>query len=50
MSGPSHAEEVGRGMATANVVASEDEEIPLFIQDVFMCPFSACIRAMTCSA
>lgn len=39
MSGPSHAEEVGRGMATANVVASEDRELPLFIQDVFMCPF-----------
>lgn len=39
MSGPSHAEEVGRGMATANVVASEHDDIPLFIQDVFMSPF-----------
>lgn len=39
MSGPSHAEEVGRGMATANVVASEQSDIPLFIQDIFMSPF-----------
>lgn len=38
MSGPSHAEEVGRGMATANVVASDDKDISLFIQDVFMGP------------
>lgn len=39
MSGPSHAEEVGRAMATANVVASEHSDIPLLIQDVFMSPF-----------
>lgn len=38
MSGPSHAEEVGRGMATANVVASDDASIPPIIQDVFMSP------------
>lgn len=36
MSGPSHAEEVSRGLPTTNVVASEDEETAKFIQDVFM--------------
>ena len=36
MSGPSHAEEVGRGVPTANVVASDDIEVSQFIQDTFM--------------
>ena len=36
MSGPSHAEEVGRRIATANVVASEHIEDAEWIQDVFM--------------
>ena len=36
MSGPSHAEEVARGIPTANVVASDDEEISLVVQDIFM--------------
>lgn len=36
MSGPSHAEEVGIGLPTTNVVASEYEGAAEFIQDVFM--------------
>ncbi len=39
MSGPSHAEEVGRGMETLNVVASEDIETARFVQDTFMAPY-----------
>jgi len=38
MSGPSHAEEVSRGIPTTNVVASDSEEVAEFIQDVFMNP------------
>ncbi len=36
MSGPSHAEEVSRGLPTTNVVASDDLETAKFIQDIFM--------------
>ena len=36
LSGPSHAEEVGKGMATAIVASSEDYEAAREIQDVFM--------------
>lgn len=36
MSGPSHAEEVGLGLPTTNVVASKHEGVAEFIQDVFM--------------
>ncbi len=36
MSGPSHAEEVSRGLPTTNVVASENLETAKFIQDIFM--------------
>lgn len=36
MSGPSHAEEVSKGLPTTNVVASEHEETAKFIQDVLM--------------
>ena len=36
MSGPSHAEEVSRGLPTTDVVASENEETAKFIQDIFM--------------
>ena len=36
MSGPSHAEEVSRGLPTTNVVASGNKETAKFIQDVFM--------------
>ena len=36
MSGPSHAEEVGRGLPTTNVVASSDKELAEFVQDTFM--------------
>lgn len=36
MSGPSHAEEVSRGLPTTNVVASENLETAAFIQDIFM--------------
>lgn len=38
MSGPSHAEEVGHAMATANVVAADDIETAHIIQDIFMSP------------
>lgn len=37
MSGPSHAEEVGIGLPTTNVVASYDDSLTSFIQDAFMC-------------
>jgi len=36
LSGPSHAEEVCRGMPTAVVVAARSQKIAEFIQDVFM--------------
>lgn len=36
LSGPSHAEEVGRAMPTTLVAASEESEIAEYIQDVFM--------------
>ena len=36
MSGPSHAEEVSRKLATTNVVAADDPETTAYIQDVFM--------------
>lgn len=35
-SGPSHAEEVGRGLPTTVVAASEERELAEIIQDVFM--------------
>lgn len=38
LSGPSHAEEVGRKLPTICVVASKDEKIARKIQDVFMNP------------
>ncbi len=36
MSGPSHAEEVSRGLPTTNVVAASDFDTAVFIQDIFM--------------
>lgn len=36
MSGPSHAEEVSKGLPTTNVVASENQETAKFIQDILM--------------
>ena len=38
MSGPSHAEEVSRGIPTTNVVASDHLDVAEYIQDVFMNP------------
>lgn len=38
MSGPSHAEEVARGIPTANVAASDDEAAAKYVQDTCMCP------------
>ncbi len=38
MSGPSHAEEVSRGIPTTNVVAASSEEIANKIQDIMMNP------------
>lgn len=37
MSGPSHAEEAGRGLATTNVIASTDIAISEYVQDLIMC-------------
>lgn len=37
MSGPSHAEEVGRELPTTNVIASDDIMVSQFLQDIFMC-------------
>lgn len=37
LSGPSHAEEVSRGIPTTVVVASETTQTAEFLQDVFMC-------------
>lgn len=39
LSGPSHAEEVSRGIPTAIVVGSADPETALFVQDAFMNDF-----------
>ncbi len=36
LSGPSHAEEVGRGMATTIVIGCEDHEDAVYLQDIFM--------------
>jgi glycerol-3-phosphate dehydrogenase (NAD(P)+) len=38
MSGPSHAEEVSRGIPTTNVIAARTEEIANYIQDIIMNP------------
>ena len=39
MSGPSHAEEVGRKLPTTNVIASRDMQICEDLQDVLMCDY-----------
>lgn len=44
LSGPSHAEEVGRAMPTTLVSASEEQELAEYVQDVFM---SDCLRIYT---
>lgn len=38
MSGPSHAEEVAKGLPTTNVVANEDINVAKYIQSVFTSP------------
>ncbi|MGI6007707.1 MAG: NAD(P)H-dependent glycerol-3-phosphate dehydrogenase [Ruminococcus sp.] len=38
LSGPSHAEEVGRGMPTTCVVGAKDRKTAEYIQGLFMCP------------
>lgn len=38
MSGPSHAEEVSRGIPTTNVLACENKDVALMLQNVFMSP------------
>ncbi len=38
LSGPSHAEEVGRGMPTAVVIGAHDEETASYLQNMFMSP------------
>lgn len=37
LSGPAHAEEVARGVPTACVVSSDDQNVTEFVQDIFMC-------------
>ena len=39
MSGPSHAEEVSRGIPTTNVVAAKSEKVARFIQSIMTGPF-----------
>ncbi len=46
LTGPSHAEEVGRGIPTTVVAASKSEEAASLVQDVFMSP---CFRVYTTS-
>ncbi len=41
LSGPSHAEEVARGMATSLVAASDDKQAAMLVQDLFM---NSCLR------
>lgn len=36
MSGPSHAEEVGRDLPTTNVIASDDIQVSQYLQDILM--------------
>lgn len=38
LSGPNHAEEVGRGLPAATVVGCEHEETAAYVQDLFMSP------------
>lgn len=38
LSGPNHAEEVGRGMPTTTVLAAKKKSIAEYLQDVFMTP------------
>ena len=38
LSGPSHAEEVSKGVPTTVVVGAHSEKTATFVQDVFMCP------------
>lgn len=38
LSGPSHAEEVSRGLPTTCVVGAKDKETAEFLQNVFMSP------------
>ncbi len=36
MSGPSHAEEVSRGLPTTNVIACQNHDTAVYLQDIFM--------------
>ena len=38
LSGPNHAEEVGKGIPSATVIAAHDEAIGTFFQELFMAP------------
>ena len=38
LSGPSHAEEVGRGIPTTCVVSAHNKELTLYLQNIFMTP------------
>ncbi|NMB17067.1 MAG: NAD(P)-dependent glycerol-3-phosphate dehydrogenase [Firmicutes bacterium] len=44
LSGPNHAEEVGRGLPAASVIACEDQDIAVLARDLLMAP---CFRVYT---
>jgi glycerol-3-phosphate dehydrogenase (NAD(P)+) len=44
LTGPNHAEEVARGLATAAVVACEDEAVAIRLQAAVSCPWLRCYR------
>lgn len=48
MSGPSHAEEVGRGIPTTIVVGAKSRKTAEYIQNLFVKRFSASISARMC--
>lgn len=45
LSGPNHAEEVGKGKPCATVAASKEETAVRFVQDMFMSPFFRVYRS-----
>ena len=44
LSGPSHAEEVGRGLPTTCVISAHTQETAEYLQSIFMSLCSACIQ------
>lgn len=48
LSGPSHAEEVSRGLPTTCVVSARKKETAEYLQGLFMSPVFRCIRHRIC--